>query len=239
MSVILNNLMGCGSSKSTESKTPAPLAPQTGGKAITFHYFNLMGRGEAIRMLLAHKQIQYTDHRIEFQEWPAIKPTLEFGTVPFMEIDGKKLQATTAILGYLARKNDLYPTDKYDVYLSESIVDLAEDCIGFCLRTMAVEKNPAGVEAFLVGDSLKKLKIMENRLLKNQGGRGYFIGNSISYCDFVVFSYIHSHYFLQGQESRLAELSHELPTIKAYVLRVLAISPGITNYLKTRPKTPA
>ena len=39
----------------------------------TLTYFNVHGRGEAIRMLFHHAGAEFVDNRIEFSEWPAIK----------------------------------------------------------------------------------------------------------------------------------------------------------------------
>ena len=37
-------------------------------------YFNLRARAEIARLILAHAGEDYEDKRIEFSEWPAIKP---------------------------------------------------------------------------------------------------------------------------------------------------------------------
>jgi glutathione S-transferase len=221
--------MGC---RSIRNKNPTHV-----GKPIVLHYFNIRARAEPIRLLLAHKAIQYTDHRIEFPEWPALKDTFETKQLPCLKIDGKKLFDTLSILRYLSQKNGLYPSDRYDVYLSESLADFIGDLFSVFSKTMFVEKNPQAWETFITGEGLAKLKIVENRLLKNQGGRGYFIGSSLSYVDFVVFQFVQAHFMLPGQEQRLARLSTALPTLKAYADRVLAASPGIQAYLKTRPQT--
>lgn len=258
--------MGCGGSKSTDASnathlpanqaparpavaattTVAPAIPSVKvepkpnttapNKGISLHYFNLRGRGEPIRLLLAHKGIKYEDRRIDFENWPALKSTYEFGTLPCLEIEGKKLQTSAAILRYLAQKNGLYPTDKYDVYLSESLIDLLTDLASYCGKLILFDRNPRGVDEWLTNDGLKRLKIVENRLIKNQGGKGYFIGNSVSYVDFVVLSFVQSYYFQSGLEYRTAKLAEELPVLKAYVDRFLKASPGITNYLNSRPK---
>ncbi len=52
----------------------------------TLHYFNFYGRGEPIRMLLNHANIEFVDKRYEFSEWPAIKGSFEFGQIPALEV---------------------------------------------------------------------------------------------------------------------------------------------------------
>lgn len=46
-----------------------------------YNYFNLQGRGEVARLILAAAKQPYTDNRIEFKNWPSIKPTTPFGQV--------------------------------------------------------------------------------------------------------------------------------------------------------------
>ena len=39
------------------------------------HYFNLRARGELIRLLFAAADVRYEDHRIDFKDWLALKPS--------------------------------------------------------------------------------------------------------------------------------------------------------------------
>jgi len=38
-------------------------------------YFQMRARGEVIRMIFAVAGVPYEDHRIEWSEWPALKPS--------------------------------------------------------------------------------------------------------------------------------------------------------------------
>ena len=38
-------------------------------------YFNVRARAEFLRLMLAQAGVPYTDERITFQEWPALKPS--------------------------------------------------------------------------------------------------------------------------------------------------------------------
>ena len=55
------------------------------------NYFNLRARGELIRLIFAASGQEFTDNRIEFPDWPALKPNTPFGQLPYLEIteDGK------------------------------------------------------------------------------------------------------------------------------------------------------
>ena len=42
-------------------------------------YFNLQGRAQAIRYLLAYKGVEFEDVRMEFEEWGAAKAAGTYG----------------------------------------------------------------------------------------------------------------------------------------------------------------
>ena len=79
-------------------------------------YFDLPGLGEPIRLLLAHLGVAFEDRRFKARdEFLALKPTLKFGQVPCLKLDGVELFQSSAILRALAQKFDvsgtLYPED--------------------------------------------------------------------------------------------------------------------------------
>ena len=47
-------------------------------KNIKLTYFNGKGRGELSRLILAHAAVPYEDKRVEFNEWPALKPSMKY-----------------------------------------------------------------------------------------------------------------------------------------------------------------
>ena len=49
-------------------------------------YFNIRGRAEFLRYMFAYANQDYTDDRIENEDWPQIKPTMPFGQIPVLEI---------------------------------------------------------------------------------------------------------------------------------------------------------
>lgn len=40
------------------------------------HYFNIMGLAEPLRLLFAYGGIEYEDIRVEFEDWPTLKPSM-------------------------------------------------------------------------------------------------------------------------------------------------------------------
>jgi glutathione S-transferase len=207
--------------------------------AVRLHYFNVRNRAEFIRWILAYKHVAFEDIRIDFADWPGLKATFEFHQVPVLEIDGKRLVTAIAIGRYLAAKNGLYPTDHDEIYLTESLIDFIGDFLNVFDKLAFKENDWAGWDAYLRGDGVQRLKIAEARLKANHGGAGFFIGANASLLDFVVAAYVHSHYFLAGQEHRLAVLSAEVPALKAFVERFTTTLPEVANYIATRPASMA
>lgn len=204
---------------------------------INFNYFNIRVRGEFIRWIFAHTRTVYNDNRIDFAEWPSHKPRFEFGQLPMLEIDGRELVTSIAIGRYVASKHALYPTDIDEIYKTESMADWIESLYASYGKIMFQEKNPAGWDEFTKGEGLQKLKLVETKLKENQSGSGFFIGSRVSMVDFIVAAYVHSHYFLDDQASRLAVLQRETPALKAYIDRFLAQCPEVANYIRTRPQS--
>lgn len=54
-------------------------------KSIT--YFGVYGRAEASRMCLWKAGVEYENIKVPFADWPALKPTTEFGSMPFATLE--------------------------------------------------------------------------------------------------------------------------------------------------------
>lgn len=50
-----------------------------------------------------------------------------WGTVPFAEFDGKKLNQSLAITRFFARKHNLVPKDEYEAALCDEYIDTCKD----------------------------------------------------------------------------------------------------------------
>jgi len=91
----------------------------------TLHYFDGYARGEHIRLLLAHANIKFEDHRISFSEWPGtLKATMPGGSMPCLETkDGNKMGESIAILRFLGLTHGYYPTDFNEAWACDSLID--------------------------------------------------------------------------------------------------------------------
>ncbi|XP_049803743.1 glutathione S-transferase-like [Schistocerca nitens] len=88
-------------------------------------YFALMGLGEPIRFLLSYGKMDFEDIRYEFEQWPPVKTSAPYGTLPLLEIDGKKMHQSTAICRYLGKKLGLEGDNDWE----SAEIDMAVDTI--------------------------------------------------------------------------------------------------------------
>ena len=102
-------------------------------------YFDIHGRGEAIRMAFHDQGVAFEDKSFTGDEWGKTSPTglkaqwtkagkLLFGQVPMLEVDGTSLVQTQSIMRFAARKYGWY--DSYDsktLTLIEMAADGVED----------------------------------------------------------------------------------------------------------------
>ena len=85
-------------------------------KELELTYFDMEAHpGEKVRLAFVLTGTEFKDNRVKFADWPALKPTLKFGQVPCLKLDGVELFQSSAILRALAQKFDvsgtLYPED--------------------------------------------------------------------------------------------------------------------------------
>lgn len=69
-------------------------------------YYPVPGKGELIRMMLSHHQVNYEEGYKGYHE----RESYEFGQIPVLDIDGRRLAQTKAILDYLSKKYGLFPS---------------------------------------------------------------------------------------------------------------------------------
>jgi len=97
----------------------------------TLHYFPLYARGEPIRMLLAHADVQFEDNRITMDDWKNHKASMPNGQLPALELkDGTRVGQSNAIMRMLGMKYGYYPTDPMEAFKSDELSDYYLDIMG-------------------------------------------------------------------------------------------------------------
>ncbi|GFO29430.1 glutathione s-transferase [Plakobranchus ocellatus] len=157
--------------------------------AIKVIYFNLPGRAEAIRLLLTLAGKKFEDVRINLQQWQEMKPTTPCGTIPIIEIDGKRFGQSRAIASYLARELGFYGETNLDGLKIDQIAHIAEDFVlEYGNKYFFVQdpgKKAEGEKVLREQSAPKYLGFFEKFL--EEEGTGFTVGSSLSLGDVVVF----------------------------------------------------
>jgi prostaglandin-H2 D-isomerase / glutathione transferase len=92
-------------------------------------YFDApMSRGEECRLALHVAGVDFEDHRVKRDEWPTLKPSTPFGTLPVFEAPGHPpLGEVNAILVLIGRQHGLHPKDDFEAARHEAIMSYVED----------------------------------------------------------------------------------------------------------------
>ena len=77
--------------------------------SIKLTYFNLRGRGELPRLLLAYARVPYEDERIAVpwvdpKPWTDLKPSTPFSQLPIMLWDGEEIAQCLGVARFLAKE---------------------------------------------------------------------------------------------------------------------------------------
>merc|ERR1712020_699422 len=124
-------------------------------------YFNLRGRAEPSRLLLAYGGIKYEDCRLTpaFQdpkEWSELKPKTPYGSLPLLEWDGTCIAQSMAVARFIAREVGLAGRCNMESAQIDEIIDAINDMVNAGARAFfskdeaqmkkhATETIPAGL----------------------------------------------------------------------------------------------
>lgn len=110
MSLLAAGAIGAGVGIAIYIFKKKPKQPQN----VKLTYFDIAAApGEKVRLALTLMKVPFTDNRIKFPDWAALKPTTKYGSLPIMEVDGEMVYQSGAMLRYAGRLGDgsLLPVD--------------------------------------------------------------------------------------------------------------------------------
>ncbi len=151
-------------------------------------YFDApMSRGEECRLALHVSGVDFDDHRLNREQWLALKPQTPFGSVPVLEMPGKPaLAQSNAILVFIGRTWGLHPKDDFEAARHEAMMAHVEELRNFIAPTMrmtdADEKKRAREK--LAAEYIPAWAANGNRWIGDEGP--FFAGNSIHVVDFKL-----------------------------------------------------
>ncbi|KAI9193042.1 uncharacterized protein BJ171DRAFT_535102 [Polychytrium aggregatum] len=154
-------------------------------------YFDSPGRAEAIRLTLFIGGVEFEDERLTREQFAAIKPTLPFGQLPVLTVDGEHVVAQSdALLHYAGILSGLYPSndDPFACLLTEQALGQLGDMAAKLVEvfhcpdpaSMAAACNKLATEVYP-----PMLAGLDNVLAKYSGK--YSVGDKITIADVTLY----------------------------------------------------
>jgi len=192
-------------------------------------YFAVRGRAQALRYMCMDNDIALEEHVVPLDaspigEWASLKAKCVFGQLPIFHDGAFEIAQSNAILRYVARAHNLYGSDDKEKAVIDMYNDTQEDIRLTYLRLIYQEYD-AQKENYIKGIP-DKLAPLEKVLVKNNGGKGFFVGSKASFVDYTIFDLL---------DNLLILAPHCLdthPHLKAFHGRVAA-SDKIAKYRQT------
>jgi glutathione S-transferase len=175
--------------------------------------------------------IDYEDIRFEREQWPSIKPTMPFGKVPVLEINGTVVNQSVAISRYLAKQAGLTGSDEWESLLIDiavdNIYDMRQEIIIYYHEQNAEIKSK--MYDSLVNETIPFYVNRFEQIVSDNDG--YFVNGKLSWPDLYFVSILD-----QIHSIIKIDLVDGHPHLTALKLKVLTI-PQIKSWIAKRPIT--
>lgn len=198
---------------------------------LKLYYYNMRGRAEFIRLVLAITNHSYEDVRFERSEWPKYKPNMISGQIPVLEFNnnGLQLPQSITIARYLARECGLAGHDNLESAKIDAIVDTQRDFNEMFYVRILFERDEtkkiSETEKFINDDLVKhceNLAKLKDAFSKNEK---YFVGDQLSWADLFVYDSMECVFRflpqvkdkLNGQFKSLYDTIHNNDNLKKYL----------------------
>jgi len=192
------------------------------------YFEGIRARAELSRYVFTAAGQEFEDNRIQRKDWPDLKPTMPFGQVPVLEVDGKVLAQSCAIARFLAREFNLAGKDSFEQAQCDQYVELVADMFNEIVKIVFEkdEEKKKEIQKNLEDVVYPKfLRYFEKSLEKNGGE--YFVGDSLSLADLAVYDGFDTPTI--GNET----LMDSFPKMKAHRAKIGAI-PTLSEFVKHR-----
>ncbi|XP_068111389.1 glutathione S-transferase P 1-like [Hyperolius riggenbachi] len=199
----------------------------------TIVYFNVRGRCESMRMLLADQGLEWKEEVVAFEDWLKgdLKKAAVFGQLPAFKDGSFTMYQSNAILRHLARKHGLYGKTQEEASIIDMVNDGVEDFRVKYLRL--IYQNYEDGKLDYIKNLPNELGHFECILARNNGGKGFLVGDQINYVDYNLVDLLRNH------EVLAPGCLSDFPLLSAYVTRICS-HPKLDAYLssdthKSRP----
>jgi glutathione S-transferase len=193
-------------------------------------YFNGRGKGELIRLVFGAAGQQFEDDRVEFDAWPARKPTAPLGQMPYLTFKDEQkveqqLPQSLAVARFVARKFKLAGTNELDEARADVMVDTVEEVYQYWYKEVFRKDVPAD---FAAKASVQLAKL--DKLIAQYGKGGFSVGSALTWADLAVFNV--AYLYASVQDSILKEFAQ----VQA-VMKSVEENENVKAYLAKRPVT--
>jgi glutathione S-transferase len=203
---------------------------------LKLYYFDIRGRAEIIRLILAVANRPYKDIRFDLSGWLDYKPKTLIGQVPVLEFpDNTQLTQLLAIARYLAHETGLAGKTNLESARMDAVVDTQRDTNERFYNLIDFEKvnfkNMDDVNKFMNEDLVKHCENLVKLKHAYSNNEKYFIGDQLSWADLFIY---HS----------IDELCRFLPQVKdkfdhqfKTLFETIHNNEKLKKYLAERPQT--
>ena len=205
------------------------------------HYFAGYGRGEALRMLLAHAKVELENVNYTIESLPDAKNSgnLEFGQLPVLEHDGKFFSQSNAILRALGKIYGYYPEDPFTAYRVDSTIDLVGDLLTQYYKAAFYASGELQKTLFseFYGKTLPTFFEALQKRIDQNSSPDKVVGDKMTIADFALASVAYSSFMNESNPSKAEQFTvlEKFPKLLDYFT---GLGETMKEYLETRPKCP-
>jgi len=185
-------------------------------------YFNVPGRAVGLRIMMykIYGKDGWEDERIEFKDWPSLKPTLPLQFMPLLTLpDGRQVHQTDAMERWAGKAAGLYPMDADEALFVDEMMTTVYEARSKAPRASSVvtkEMLPGLWAEFLEGTMKMYFDYIQQRIMGP-----FFRGAELTVADLTLFMLVST--FVNGEIPFVAATYIEgWPSIKAHYAAVQA-----------------
>jgi len=153
-------------------------------------YYDLKGRGEIIRLIFTVADVDFEDVRVSPEEWKnELKTNSPFGQCPTLEFDGHVMCQSISIARFLANRFGLAGKSDLEKARADIVVDCVMDVtvpIVNIIHAQTEERREELKKKFVEEELPVFFGNFEKILKQNNGGDGYFVGDSVTWADLAL-----------------------------------------------------
>ncbi|THD22549.1 Glutathione S-transferase [Fasciola hepatica] len=201
-------------------------------------YFNFRGRGELIRLVFHATDTDFVDQRVEFSDWPGLKPTIPGGRLPSLQVtkpDGtvEHYEESMAIARWIARKHNLMGTTDEEYYKIERIISQCADVDKEFIKVfIAPPAEREKVQMEIMKSTVPRVLDIICDSIKNSGSK-FVAGSQPTLGDLCLMT--STDQVMKADPTLIRDKYKQLISIRDHVLDHF---PKLREYLNSRSETP-